>query len=249
MRAVVRSSLTTSRAKWDEKVLVSRWARSMRMSAMSFGSAARSTPGDDIGAVFRIGEPLRFRIRGLVGQRVDARALGLAFAARQSIAMDRDEELGLTQPRESHPFGRARSKVSSGSRHRHAVFADLFQLVAQHGGEFEHQVLFKFAARRMGPGVDSAMAGIDHHHRAWVGGLAAASCGGRRRFGLPRQDDCRSRRPQERLAVDRHEIDHHARRLALDGIEHEGLGDPHRARDVDDDARAALPSQDRSGTP
>ena len=62
------------------------------------------------------------------------------------------------------------TKVSSDARHHHPVLAGLFQLVAQHGGECEHQVLFLLAARRMGAGIDAAMAGVENDDRPRIAG-------------------------------------------------------------------------------
>ena len=121
--------------------------------------------GDHVGAVFRFGKPRRLGVGGVVGQRVDRRALGVALDAPQRIGMDRDEQRGLTLPRQLHPLAERHERVV-GARHHHAVFAGLLELVAQQQREFQHQRLFRdVAARRPGAVVDAAVAGIDHDDR------------------------------------------------------------------------------------
>ena len=155
--------------------------------------------------------------------------------------MDRDQQGRLARAREPHPVGE-RYEVIVRARHRHPVLAGLLQLVAQLEGEIEHDGFFVVAGRRRdGAAVEAAVAGIEHDQRPRVRAFG-------RRFALAPRRRCRCPArlvldrevAQEALAIDRHEIDHEPRRLALDGIEHEGLVDPHGTRDVEHDARAAL---------
>ncbi len=67
---------------------------------------------------------------------------------------------------------------------------------------------------------------------------ALGAIGRGRRLGEPRQAVVDRRRAQERLAVDRREIEHQAGRLALGGVEHERPADPDRTGDVYHDAGA-----------
>ena len=83
------------------------------------------------------------------------------------------------------------------------------------------------------------MAGVEHDQRPRIGGLGGvpvALLGG---IGRTPRPVLQREVAQERLAVDRGQIEHQARRLAVDGVEHEGLVDAHRPRRVDHDARAA----------
>ena len=49
-------------------------------------------PADGVRLVFRLRQPLGLGVGGLVRQRVDGRALGIALAPRQRVGMDRDEQ-------------------------------------------------------------------------------------------------------------------------------------------------------------
>ena len=56
------------------------------------GLGTQIDAGDHVGLVFDFGEPRRFRVGGVRRQRVDRGALRLAFAARDRVGMDRDEQ-------------------------------------------------------------------------------------------------------------------------------------------------------------
>ena len=84
------------------------------------------------------------------------------------------------------------------------------------------------------------MAGIDDDHRPGIARRLGGVLAGCRGLGRLRQVVVDRRRTQEGFAIDRREIDDEAGRLALGGIDHEGAGNPHRSRDVDDDPRAPL---------
>ena len=98
---------------------------------------------------------------------------------------------GLARARNAHPLGERHEGVVA-ARHRDAILAGLLDLVAQQQREFEHDRLFHLAARRLGAGVDAAVAGIDARsagagrRSAWparlpAGGLRAARRGCRAR--------------------------------------------------------------------
>ena len=88
--------------------------------------------------------------------------------------------------------------------------------------------------------VDAAMAGIDHDDRPRIalgrriGGEFAGRLQRGRRPAVEREG------AHEGVAVDRDQVEHQSGRLALGGVEHEGLVDPHRLGQVEHDARAAL---------
>ena len=124
-----------------------------------------------------------------------------------------------------------------GAGHEHAVFAGLFDLVAQHLRELEDDGLLHLPARRPGAVVDAAVAGIDHHERARI--AVRLGVRGRLRLAL-RRPALERDGAHERLAVAGREVDHEARGLIVGGVDHERLVDPRRTRQIDDDARAAL---------
>ena len=199
--------------------------------------------GDHVGAVFRFGKARRLGVGGVVGQRVDRRALGVALDPPQRIGMDRDEQRGLTLPRQLHPLAE-RHEAVVGPRHDHAIFSGFFELIAQQQREIEHQRLFRdVAARRPGAVIDAAVTGIDHDDRPRIalgrriGVEFAGRLQSRRRPAVERE------RAHEGVAVDGDQIEHQPGRLAFGGVEHEGLVDPHRLREVEHDARAALHDQ------
>ena len=81
---------------------------------------------------------------------------------------------GLVGAREAHPLVERDEGVVA-ARHRHAVFAGLLQLVAQHQAEGEHDVLLVLPAARLGAAIDAAMAGIDHDQRPRIAGRLPAA--------------------------------------------------------------------------
>ena len=125
-----------------------------------------------------------------------------------------------------------------GAGHGDAVFAGAFDLVAQHQREFEDDGLLHLPARGPGAVVDAAMAGIDHHQRSRI--AAGLALRGRLRRTDLRRAVLERDGAHERLAVGRGELEHEAGRLIVGGIDHEGLVDARGARQIDDDARAAL---------
>ena len=120
--------------------------------------------------------------------------------------------------------------------------------VAQRQAKVQHQVLFHLAAR-LGAVVDAAMAGIDHDHRAQIGRCCAAlACAasepshgglGIRNCWPQLGPVFRSQRLHEAGAVDLLQFQHQPRRLAVGGLQHVGIGDLGRARQVEHDSRAA----------
>ena len=200
------------------------------------GFGGQIDAGDDVGAVFRFGQARRLGVGGLVRHGVDRRSFRRAVAAGERIAVDRYEQLRAAGARQPHAIGERHESVV-GARHHHAVFAGLFQLVAQHQGEIEHQRLFHHIGAGAGAGIDAAMARIEHHDRARIGRVARRRIGLLRR--LARQTVVDGGGAQEGRAVDGREIEHQPCRLAVDGVENEGLFDPHRTGRVEHDARAA----------
>ena len=94
--------------------------------------------------------------------------------------MDRDEQRSLAAPRANWTRSPSGTKRVVGAGHEHAVFAGLLDLVAQHQRELEDDGLLHLPARRPGPVVDAAMAGIDHHERARIAGRPWCPRGGSR---------------------------------------------------------------------
>ena len=154
-------------ANCSENVLVSRRARSMRMPATSFSCGGQVEPGDGVGLVLGLGQARGARVRRALRERVDGGALGVALPAPQRVGMDRDEQRGLARAGELDAIAQRHEGVV-GPGHEHAVFAGLLDLVAQHQRELEDDGLLHLPARRPGPVVDAAMAGIDHHERARI---------------------------------------------------------------------------------
>src|SRR5262249_20763824 len=62
--------------------------------------------GNDIGLVFCLGQPRRFGVRSIFGERIDGRTLGLTFTARQSISVQRNKKCSTPGARKSHPFSK-----------------------------------------------------------------------------------------------------------------------------------------------
>ena len=56
------------------------------------GLGSEIDAGDNVGLVFCLGQPRRLCVGGVFRERIDGRALGLTFAARQGIGMHRDEK-------------------------------------------------------------------------------------------------------------------------------------------------------------
>src|SRR5262245_64312752 len=103
----------------------------------------------------------------MFGERVNGRALGLPFTARQGIGMHRNEKCGVARTRKPDPFTESNECVFRPC-HRDAIFSSALQFLAQGLCESEHDVLFKFSTRSPGPGVDAAMSGVQHDERTSI---------------------------------------------------------------------------------
>jgi len=126
----------------------------------------------------------------------------------------------------------------SSVRHGDPVLAGLFQLVAQHQREFQHDGLFHLPAPRPGAVVDSAVAGIDHHHGSRITACFGIDCGsGPARLGRAVLE---RNRAQERVALGRGKFEHEPVRLPVGCVDGERLFQPRRPGEIDHDARAAL---------
>ena len=139
--------------------------------------------GDDVGAVFLLGKPRRGRIGGGLRQRVDGRALRIAFLARQRIGMDRDEQRRAGAARAIRTRSASGMKVSS-ARVISTRYLPAFSMRSRNRLAKSSTMSFSvFAARRLGAGVDAAMARIEHDQRPRIAGIglgcgcgAAAGC-------------------------------------------------------------------------
>ena len=111
------------------------------MSATSVGSSVEIDAADRVRLVFGFRQPLGLGVGGLVGQRVDGGALGIALAARQGVGMDRDEQRRRLVARDLHAVGERNEGVVRPG-HDDAIFARFLDAVAQRQAKSQHQVLF-----------------------------------------------------------------------------------------------------------
>ena len=198
------NSSTTERANAVEKVLRLALREIDENVSDIIGFFGEIDAGDDVGAVFRIGQPLRLGIGGLVGQRVDGRPIGGAAAARQRIAVDRDEQLRAAVPGQIAPDRQAARKCRPTrviTTRYLPVFSSLSRsMVANESTRF-------FSCSPLGAWVPVSMPPWPGSMTTIGRGVAAAiwraSSRGGRRLGAPRQAVVDRRRAQEGLAVDR----------------------------------------------
>ena len=236
------------RANRFENVRVSRCASSIRMSATSVGSSVRLTPADGVGLVFGFREPLRLGVGGLVGQRVDGGALGVALAPRQAHRHGSTRTAPPTGCGRLHAVGE-RNEGIVGAGHDDAIFARSSRCDRATPGQIAAPAPFRWSPLGLGAIVDAAMAGIDHHHRARIRG-----CGRLRRrargstgtaavgIGIAGFSSGRfsaAKRLNEGGAVDLLEFEHQPRRLAVGGLQHVGFCNFGRTGQIEHDPGAA----------
>ena len=149
----------------------------------------RSKPGQDIGTILLAGKSCRLVVGGLLGQRVDRGAADLG-GRDQAVGMERDEQLAAALVRDVQPVAQPDDAIRIAS-HDHLIAAGGFQLPAHLEAHPEHDVLLVVAPGADRPGIDPAVAGVDHDD----------PLAGRRRYLLRRRwRDRRHRR--EALPVD-----------------------------------------------
>src|SRR5262249_59725918 len=105
--------------------------------------------GNGIRLVLRFSQARRAGIRWPLRERIDRRALRVAFAARQSVSVHRNEQRRLAPPRESDSLAKWNETVV-GAGHSNPVLAGFFNFVAHQQTEFENDRLLHLAARRSG---------------------------------------------------------------------------------------------------
>ncbi len=147
--------------------------------------------------------------------------------------MDRDEKRSAGAARHADPLGKRDEGIVC-ARHHHPVFAGLFDAIAQPLGEVEHDVLFQFAAWRLGTRVDTAMTGIERHERSRVAGRGTGirtwiwTClAGSWRLGAHRKFVVERDPVQKALAIGRDKIEHQPRRGAVGRIHDKRFLDAH----------------------
>ena len=187
--------------------------------------------GDEVGLVLAVGDPRRFRIRGLVGDCVDRRA-GDAGLACERIRVNADEQRRAGGAGDLHPLPEWNKDIRAAG-HQHPIAAGLVEMRGKRPGEIEDDVLFQCSVRTAGAGIDATMAGIEHDQRQASGGLfGRGRNGSRRRLRCP---DRLADRGQEGRAVAALQFDHETISAALNFACH--LHDPCRLGQIDDDAR------------
>ena len=69
--------------------------------------------GDHVGAVLGFGETGSGGVGGVIGQRIDSGALGVALGAPQGIGVNRNEQCGLALARQLHAVAQRETKTFS----------------------------------------------------------------------------------------------------------------------------------------
>ena len=123
--------------------------------------------GNDVSAVFLVGQRLRLRVRGLFGQGVDG---GTArITATHSIGMDGDEEVSLVIACHLHALAQ-REETVVGAGHNNVNRARSLKEALELETEGKDYVLLPRLLDADCTGIDAAVAGINDNQLAVTGG-------------------------------------------------------------------------------
>ena len=152
---------TRLRASRLEPIRVSRRTRLARMRATS-GEALKPAPADPVGAVLALRQRRGLRIRGRIGECIDAGAAHRVVGQR--IGVHRDEQRRAVRLRLRDPLVERDERVP-GPGQRHPVAALRLQLPLQFERRGQRHLLLVGAGKPDRARILAAMAGIQHHQR------------------------------------------------------------------------------------